>query len=368
MPVSSCLFLTIASPFWPVNEASKFPGCAGRFLSMRILVILKYAYIGDAIVSLPLLKGICRQWPDARVTVMTSYGACKLLPLDLDLAPQCTFVPYGPRGIQRSAMDSVRLTFEMLRLVRGWRREGGFDIAFTVHRSGRGNLTAWRSGARVRAGFAGGTFSFLLNRRASADSSRPESQTTLELLKLFAPGDLGQPWSARPSLRVAAPAPAVPFPPPGSGPLIGIQPGASSVTKRWPVERMAALADRLVAQFGARLVLIGGPNEREPADTMRRAMQQPIACESTGEKLPETAGIMSRLDLFVGNDTGLNHMAAAAGCPTVCLFGRTSPAKWGRHYAPHRIVVSPDGTMEGITLEAAFDATAAALRAAGFPG
>lgn len=344
------------------------PAVRGRFLSMRILVILKYAYIGDALVSLPLLKGICRQWPDARVTVMTSYGACKLLPLDLDLAPQCTFVPYGPRGIQRSAMDSVRLTFEMLRLVRGWRREGGFDIAFTVHRSGRGNLTAWRSGARLRAGFAGGTFSFLLNRRASAGSSGQESQTTLELLKLFAPDDHGQPWSDRPSLRIAAPAPAVPFPPPGSGPLIGIQPGASSVTKRWPVERMAALADRLVAQFGARLVLIGGPDEREPADTMRRAMQQPIACDATGEKLPETVGIMSRLDLFVGNDTGLNHMAAAAGCPTVCLFGTTSAGKWGRHYAPHRVVVSPDGTMGGITLEAAFDATAAALRAAGFPG
>jgi ADP-heptose:LPS heptosyltransferase len=53
----------------------------------------------------------------------------------------------------------------------------------------------------------------------------------------------------------------------------------------------------------------------------------------------------------------LSHIAAAAGCPTVCLFGPTVAEKWGRHYHPHRVVVSPDGTMTGITVAAALAAT-----------
>ena len=81
---------------------------------MRILIILKYCYIGDAVVSIPLIKGVGSQWPEARITILTSQGACKLLPIDPELAT-CEFVAYGPRTTQRNFVDSVKLTMESFR-------------------------------------------------------------------------------------------------------------------------------------------------------------------------------------------------------------------------------------------------------------
>lgn len=331
---------------------------------MRILIILKYCYIGDALVSIPLIKGIRRQWPGAEVTVLTSQGAAKLLPLDPELAA-CRFVPYGPRGTSRSVLDSIQLTMQMLRYAWQARRNGGFDIVFAVHRGARVNLTSWLAGGRERLGFTGFLFSSLLTKKAAYVEDRQESESTLSLLKLLAPDHNGEPWPDRPVLQTGPPfpPPAVPFPPPGDGPLIGMQPGASSPTKRWPLDRVAALANHLTAHHGARIVLIGGPDEREPADAVIRQLTIPPACDATGERLPETAGIMARLTLFIGNDTGLNHLAAASGCPTVCFFGTTPAGKWGRHYHPHRMVVSPDRTMEGVTLEAAIAAVEELLAA-----
>lgn len=331
---------------------------------MRILIILKYCYIGDALVSIPLIKGVRRRWPEAQITVLTSQGACRLLPLDPALSA-CTFVAYGPRTTHRNFVDSVKLTIESFRYALSERRKGGFDIIFAVHRSFRVGLTAWLAKGRQRVGFKHDGRGFILTHHILFDREKQESQSTLGLLKLLAPDDGGKPWPDRPVLDFDPKylAPTDKFPPPGSGPLIGVQPGASNDYKRWPIERMAEVADALIERHGARIVIIGGPDERADADALLRHMKHPVACDTTGEKLPETLGIMAQLKVFFGNDTGLNHLAAAAGSPTVCLFGPTSSKKWGRPYHPHRMVVSKDGTMAGISVEEALAAAEELLAA-----
>ena len=324
---------------------------------MRILILLKYHFIGDAIVSLPLIKGVRRQWPEAELTVLTGSGASKLLPGDPELSG-IHFQPYGPRTVKRSFMGSFKLTVESFRYALSQRRKGGFDIIFVVHRSFRAGLTAWLCKGKQRVGFKHDGRGFLLTHHILFDKLKPEWESTLGLLKRLVPEPPGQPYSNRPVLRFDPKhlEPTATFPPPGEGPLIGIQPGASGDSKRWPIDRLAALADALIERHRARIVIIGGPDEREAADILLRHMKHPVACDATGEKLPETCGIMARLTLYFGNDTGLNHIAAAVGAPTVCLFGPTVAEKWGRHYHPHRVVVSPDGTMEGITVDAALAA------------
>lgn len=330
---------------------------------MRILIILKYHFIGDAIVSLPLIKGVRRLWPEAELTVLTGGGAAKLLPIDPELAG-VHFIPYGPRTVKRTFMGSLRLTWESLRYALRERRKGGFDIIFVVHRSFRAGLTAWLCKGKQRVGFKHDGRGFLLTHHILFDKQKPEWESTLGLLQRLAPEKPGEPYPNRPVLNFDPKylAPTEKFPPPGSGPLVGVQPGASGPDKRWPIERLAALADALMERHGARIVVIGGPDEREAADILLKNMRHPVACDATGEKLPETVGIMAQLACYIGNDTGLNHIAGAAGCPTVCLFGPTSAAKWGRHFPPHRVVVSKDGTMEGVAMEDALEAVDAVLR------
>jgi heptosyltransferase-2 len=330
---------------------------------MRILVILKYHYLGDTLVSLPLIKSVRRQWPEAHLTLLTSHPARSVLMLDQELGG-CTVLAYGPKTTRKRTIgDSMRLTFEALRYAWRERRRGGFDLVFSVHRSWRLCLAAWLARGTKRIGFVqpGG---FLLTHRVPFDPSRQESESTLELLRVLAPDDQGSPWPNRPELHPDGSCPPRPpgFPPPGDGPLVGLQPGASSASRRWPVERMAALADALIERHGARIVLIGGAEERESADGLVRLMKHPVACDITGETLPETVAVMTQLKAYVGNDTGLNHLAAATGCPTVCLFGPTNAEKWGRQSARHRVIVSPDGTMDGIPLESALTAAGELLR------
>ena len=330
---------------------------------MRILIILKYHFIGDAIVSLPLIKGVRRHWPEAELTVMTGGGAAKLLPIDPELAG-IHFLPYGPRTVKRTFMGSLRLTLESFRYAWHERRKGGFDIIFVVHRSFRAGLTAWLCKGKQRVGFKHDGRGFLLTHHILFDKQKPEWESTLGLLQRLVPEKPGESYPNRPELNFDPKylAPTERFPPPGSGPLIGVQPGASGEDKRWPIERMAALADALIERHSARIVVIGGPDEREAAEILRKHMRHSVACDATGEKLPETVGIMAQLACYIGNDTGLNHIAGAVGCPTVCLFGPTVAAKWGRHYPPHRVVVSRDATMEGLPLEDALAAAEAVLR------
>jgi heptosyltransferase-2 len=109
-------------------------------------------------------------------------------------------------------------------------------------------------------------------------------------------------------------------------PLIAFNAGATnSRAKCWPPERYAALADRLIESFGARIVLLGAASERDSARAVVDRMARPGAINLAGETtMCELIGLLDACDLLVSNDTGPAHIAAALGRPTLTLFGPTN--------------------------------------------
>lgn len=108
----------------------------------------------------------------------------------------------------------------------------------------------------------------------------------------------------------------------------GANPGTVLTRKRWPAERYAGLAGRLV-EAGWQVALVGTPAERDLNERVRA-----IASETTIELLghlsfDEAGALLSRAALFVGNDSGTAHLAAAVGCKLLVLFGPTSPHIYG---------------------------------------
>jgi heptosyltransferase-2 len=109
-----------------------------------------------------------------------------------------------------------------------------------------------------------------------------------------------------------------------------LSPGAAfGPAKRWEPVRFAALGRELVREFGARLVLLGGHDERPVADQVKEQLQAPLVDLVGRTSLRQALGIMSQLNLLVTNDSGLMHAAAALSVPLVALFGSTDPGATG---------------------------------------
>jgi len=116
----------------------------------------------------------------------------------------------------------------------------------------------------------------------------------------------------------------------GSGPLVGLHVGGAGlgVLKRWPVARFAALADRLVMTWDARIVLLGGPDDRELAAAVARMTRIRPAFAAGAVPFLTSIALIEACDLFIGNDSGPLHAAAAVGAPYVGVFGPTSVANF----------------------------------------
>lgn len=114
---------------------------------------------------------------------------------------------------------------------------------------------------------------------------------------------------------------------PEGRPTIGFHVGSSPslAYKRWPAERFAEVARSLAGRTGARIVVFGGPLEAETAAHFKAGLAPGALIDLTGRtSLGQAAACISRCDLFVSNDSGLAHIAAAAGVATVAVFGPTS--------------------------------------------
>ncbi|MBN1983065.1 MAG: glycosyltransferase family 9 protein [Chitinivibrionales bacterium] len=126
-----------------------------------------------------------------------------------------------------------------------------------------------------------------------------------------------------------------------------LHPGSGSVQKNWPSDRFLSLAQTL-QNWGERVLWLQGPAEESfpyPAEAMLLS----------GKTLSEIARYLSDCRCFIGNDSGISHLASAVGCPTIILFGPSDPIIWAPP-VPHVIVIaSSNATMEAITVSDVID-------------
>lgn len=123
---------------------------------------------------------------------------------------------------------------------------------------------------------------------------------------------------------------------PGGPPLLAIHPGGAGLhgVKRWPAERFAEVADELTEQWDARVLLLGGADEVDLAQSVAEKMRTRPIVVAGNLPLLESFALIEACDLYIGNDSGLLHAAAALGTPYVGVFGPTNPANF--HPIPSR--------------------------------
>jgi heptosyltransferase-2 len=151
-------------------------------------------------------------------------------------------------------------------------------------------------------------------------------------------------------------------------PAVAFAPGAVGPGKAWPPERYAELA-RLLTAAGATIWVLGGPSEKSIADIVRENGGE-LVRDLTGNDLRNAILALKAADLAVTNDSGLMHISAAIGTPTVAIFGPTSPRLWAP-LNPLTAVIEPEGrfanikdrSTAGVAVEHVFEAVRGALDA-----
>jgi len=146
------------------------------------------------------------------------------------------------------------------------------------------------------------------------------------------------------------------------GPLIALHPGSGGERKNWPVAQWAALGDALF-RFApsVRLLLVGGEADRAQLAHLREAWRDRAIHTAVDLPLPELAAILERARLFLGHDSGISHIAAATGAPSLLLFGPTDPDIWAPLSGPVKIVRAPGDDLSQLPLETVIQALGEAL-------
>ena len=262
--------------------------------AMRILFVTA-TRIGDAVLSTGLADHLLRTQPEARITV-----ACG--PIAAGVFQRM------PRREATLILDKRRFDLHWLDL---WRRTSGtaWDLVVDL----RGSALSLCLRAKKRTIMRGG-------RRPGHRLGHIGGALGLD------PAPLPVAWTSAAD-RAAA---AVLLP--ASETWIGLGPTANWAGKVWPAERFIQLFESLSNRLpGARAVVFAGPGEAERAMAAPVLAALPGAVDVVGRlTLPEAAACLARCALFVGNDSGLMHLAAAAGAPTLGLFGPTPASE----YAP----------------------------------
>ncbi len=139
-------------------------------------------------------------------------------------------------------------------------------------------------------------------------------------------------------------------------PVVALHPGSGSPRKNWPAERYAALGARLARESRARLLVIVGPADEAAWRVLRGHWMAEPPLILAQQSLAQVGAILSRCHLLVGNDSGIAHLAAALGLPTIALFGPTDPRIWAPQ-GPRVTVLTPgpsaagEGALSSISVE-----------------
>jgi len=302
---------------------------------IRRLLIRSTNWIGDAVMTTPAVRAIRNNFPRAEISLLAKPW---VVPVFQHSPHVDRIIVYDGNGRHRGTGGKLRLAREL--------RQYRFDAAILLQNAIEAALITWLAGIPCRIGFDTDGRRLLLTHPVRRTREVKTIHQTGYYLAMLAGAGL-QPGSPELFLelgaedRQQAARNLAQWGITDGRRLIGINPSATfGPTKQWFPERFAALADRLQAKYDATIAIFGGPGDRVLGDRIAGAMRKaPIdLCGRTG--LGEAMALIAACDLFITNDSGLMHVAAALQVPLIAIFGSTDPVTTGPFRPASRVVKS----------------------------
>lgn len=285
---------------------------------VRKVLVIRLRSIGDTVLATPSLYALKRFLPNASVDILVEDWVAPLL----DNHPHVDNVIALERG---GLIARARVAREL--------RAANYDVVYNLHGGTTATFLTRATGARHRVGFKSYQYGQLHNHQAPSPLliwQQPKTHSVEQQLALL--GWTGVPVTDRPrtSLGISSQAAA------RVDRLLNeaglnqqnialIHPAAAFATKQWATEKFARVVEFL-AERGFTAVAIAAPNEQALLETL--SSEASVNVVSLALSLPEVTALAARSQLFVGNDSGMAHIAAAVGTPSVVVFGSSNIAHW----------------------------------------
>ena len=287
---------------------------------VRRVLVVRLRSIGDTVLATASLDALRRFLPTAQIDVLLETWVAPVLE-GFDAVDNVITVERGST-VSRAGV-ARRL------------RSARYDVAYNLHGGTTATLLMRAAGARHRVGYSSYQYSRLLNHAAPPPDElwgRARTHSVEQQLALL--GWTGVPVSDRPPTRLNVTEKAMKsvlerLRAAGvneTKPLALIHPAAAFDTKQWAAENFARVAENL-SERGLTCVAIAAPNEQRVVDMLVENSSASINA-FTDLSLPEVTALAARARLFVGNDSGVAHIAAAVRAPSVVIFGSSNVAHW----------------------------------------
>ncbi len=293
---------------------------------MNILV-LRYRFIGDTILTVPFLRNLRRAYPRARIDMVVAPYSSDVL---IGTPYVDEFIVYDPPTIHADSTGRHRTLLSKARFAADLRKRR-YDKAYVLKRSLSSAVFAFLSGARERIGFDTESRGFLLTKRVPYRRDQHEVRNFLDVLRadgVPVVDDHLEAWLSEDETAFADRFLAERGLAAGER-LAGIHPFTANRNRAWHEDNFIAAANALQAEHNVRILLFGGRRDLQLAGYIReRIRPAPISAVGSTD-LRQTMALLSRCSLLLCNDSGIMHLAAALDVPLVALFGPQSPDLFG---------------------------------------
>jgi heptosyltransferase-2 len=291
---------------------------------IKRILIVQTAFLGDVILTTPLIKGLRGLFPDSSISFLLIPETRRLLDNNPHLNEVITYDKRKNGGMGA-----------LLRIV-GDIRKRRFDLAVIPHRSFRSALLTCLAGIPERIGFDKSAGSFIFTGKVAYRSDIHEVERNLSLISHFNPTSIDSSPELFPSADDLSFARKQLF---DSGiqegdKIVAIAPGSVWATKRWLPERFAEVSQLLMNRKGIKVVLLGSEEDRALCDQMVNPLKEKPVNLAGRTDILQTAALISLCSVVFSNDSAPVHLASAMKKPVVVIFGSTIP-EFG--FAPYKV-------------------------------